>query len=59
MANRLTCFLPFVFGGSQWEDQEQQQAQATPETEIGIVIYISSRRNRQSKRILFHNLLYL
>jgi len=35
MANRLTCFLPFVFGGSQWEDQEQQQAQATPEKEIG------------------------
>jgi len=50
MANRLTCFLPFVFGGSQWEDQEQQQAQATPETERGIVIYISSRRNRHRKQ---------
>lgn len=38
MANRLTCFLPFVFGvrRKSMEDQEQQQAQATPEKEIEI-----------------------
>jgi len=38
MANRLTCFFTFRIRRKSMEDQEQQEAQARPEKEIGIYI---------------------